>query len=251
MTRRKQARWLLRQVTLGFAIAASLLGGDFEWTLPKGFPQPTVPKDNPMSVAKVELGRYLFYDKRMSVNGKESCGSCHRQELAFTDGRARAEGATGEAHPRSSMSLVNVAFAPYLTRANGTMTSLEEQGLTPMLGEVPIELGLKGHEVDFLRAAKSTPVYQRLFPAAFPGESDLYTLKNVTKAIAAFERSIVSVRSPYDRYRYGGDPSAISAAAKRGEIVFASGERGGCFQCHRQLLQYRRLSLRSSESRLV
>ena len=79
--------------------------------LPKGFPRPAVPTDNPMSVAKVELGRHLFYGKRMSVNGKESCGTCHRQELAFTDGRARAEGTTGQAHPRSSMSLVNVAYA--------------------------------------------------------------------------------------------------------------------------------------------
>ena len=219
-------------LVLGVALASGLAAADFDWNLPKGFPHPAVPKDNPMSVAKVELGRYLFYDKRMSVNGKESCGSCHRQELAFTDGRARAEGATGEAHPRSSMSLVNVAFAPYLTWANATLTSLEEQALTPMLGEVPIELGLKGHEGDFLGAAKNTPVYQRLFPPAFPGESDPYTLKNVTKAISAFERSIVSVRSPYDRYRYGGEASAISPAAKRGEIVFGSGERGGCFECH-------------------
>jgi cytochrome c peroxidase len=73
MTRRKQARWLLRRVAIGFAIAASLGGADFEWSLPKGFPRPAVPADNPMSAAKVELGRYLFYDKRMSVNGKESC----------------------------------------------------------------------------------------------------------------------------------------------------------------------------------
>jgi cytochrome c peroxidase len=185
-----------------------------------------------MSAVKVELGRYLFYDKRMSVNGQESCATCHRQELAFTDGRARAEGTTGEGHPRSSMSLVNVAYAPYLTWANENLTSLEEQALTPMLGEVPIELGLKGHESDFLAAAKTTPVYQQLFPVAFPGESDPYTLKNVTKAIAAFERSIVSIRSRYDRYRYGGEASAISPAAKRGEIVFGSGERGGCFECH-------------------
>ena len=68
------------------------LWAEFDWNLPPGFPRPAVPADNPMSAAKVELGRYLFYDKRMSVNGKESCGSCHRQELAFTDGRARAEG---------------------------------------------------------------------------------------------------------------------------------------------------------------
>src|SRR3977135_2466727 len=103
-----------------------------------------------MSPAKVELGRYLFYDKRISVNGKESCGSCHRQELAFTDGRARAEGTTGQVHPRSSMSLVNVAYVPSLTWANPTLGSLEEQALTPMLGEEPIELGLKGHEGEFL-----------------------------------------------------------------------------------------------------
>ena len=74
MTRRKQASWLLRCIALGFALAASLTGADFEWNLPKGFPRPAVPADNPMSAAKVELGRYLFYDKRMSVNGKESCG---------------------------------------------------------------------------------------------------------------------------------------------------------------------------------
>jgi len=85
--------WLLRRAILGLACAASLLAAaDYDWNLPQGFPRPAVPADNPMSASKAELGRYLFYDKRMSVNGKESCGSCHRQELAFTDGRARAEG---------------------------------------------------------------------------------------------------------------------------------------------------------------
>jgi cytochrome c peroxidase len=223
---------LLKLFTLGFAITAGLWAAEFDWKLPKGFPQPVVPVDNPMSAAKVELGRYLFYDKRMSVNGKESCGSCHRQELAFTDGRAHAEGTTGELHPRSSMSLVNVAYASALTWANPTLTSLEEQALVPMLGEDPIELGLKGHEPEFLAAVRGDPVYQKLVPEAFPGERDLYTLGNVTKAIAAFERTIISLRSPYDRYRWGGDPSAISDSAKRGELLFSSSERGGCFQCH-------------------
>lgn len=222
----------LRIVTLGFALTAGLLAADFDWDLPKGFPRPAVPADNPMSTAKVELGRYLFYDKRISFNGKESCGSCHRQELAFTDGRAHAQGTTGLLPPRSAMSLVNVAYAASLTWANPALTSLEEQALTPMLGENPIELGLKGHEQEFLRAISRDEVYQRLFPQAFPGETDLYTLPNVTKAIAAFERTIISVRSPYDRYRWGGDPSAISDAAKRGELIFSSSERGGCFQCH-------------------
>src|SRR5215471_7320746 len=84
----------------------------FDWHIPKPFPRPFVPADNPMSVTKVELGRYLFYDKRMSSNGKSSCATCHRQEFAFTDGRAQAEGTTGQLHPRSSMSLVNVAYSP-------------------------------------------------------------------------------------------------------------------------------------------
>src|SRR5271166_2096885 len=119
-----------------------------------------------MSAAKVELGRFLFYDKRISVKGKESCGSCHRQELAFTDGRAQAEGTTGQLHPRSSMSLVNVAYAPFLTWANPALSSLEEQALTPTLGEEPIELGLKGHEQEFLSAVRRDSLYQRLFPQA-------------------------------------------------------------------------------------
>ena len=221
-----------KRIVLALAIAAGLWGADFDWSIPKGFPRPYVPPDNPMSIAKVELGRYLFYDKHLSVNGKESCGSCHRQELAFTDGRARAEGTTGQVHPRSSMSLVNVAYVGRLTWANPTLDSLEEQALTPMLGEQPVELGLKGHEQEFLNTLRRDPLYQRLFLQAFRGSNDLYTLPNVTKAIAAFERTIVSMRSPYDRYRYGGESSAISASAKRGELLFSSSERGGCFQCH-------------------
>ena len=204
-----------RVFALGFALAAGLPAAGFDWNLPEGFPRPAVPSDNPMSNAKVELGRFLFYDKRISFNGKESCGSCHRQELAFTDGRAHAEGTTGQLHPRSSMSLANVGYVAYLTWANPALISLEEQALTPMLGEEPVELGLKGHEQEFIRAIGSDEVYRRLFPVAFPGETDPYTLHNVTKAIASFERTIISVRSPYDRYRWGGDPSAISEAAKR------------------------------------
>jgi len=203
----------------------------WDWGLPQGFPRPPVPADNPMTAAKVQLGRYLFYDKRLSVNGKESCGSCHRQELAFTDGRAQAEGTTGQLHPRSSMSLVNIAYAPALTWANPTLKSLEVQALIPMLGEDPIELGLKGRERDFLNTVAHDSVYQDLFTKAFSGPSQI-TLQNIAKAIAAFERSIVSVRSPYDRYRWDGDASAISDSARRGELLFSSSERAGCFQCH-------------------
>jgi cytochrome c peroxidase len=223
---------LLKQLLWAVALTAGLQAADFDWNLPKGFPRPLVPANNPMSLEKVELGRYLFYDKRISFNGQQSCASCHRQELAFTDGRARAEGTTGQLHPRSAMSLVNVAYAPTLTWADPALQSLEEQALVPMMGEQPIELGLKGHEQNFLKAVRSEPVYQRLFPRVFGTEGDVYTLDNVTKVLAAFERTIISMRSPYDRYRWGDDPSAISDAAKRGELVFNSSERAGCFQCH-------------------
>jgi cytochrome c peroxidase len=225
--------WSLRRGSiLVFLFIAGLTAGEFDWNLPPGFPRPAVPPDNPMSAAKVELGRRLFYDKRISVNGKEACATCHRQELAFTDGRARAQGTTGQLHPRSAMSLANVAYVPFLTWANPTVTSLEKQSLIPMLGEQPVELGLKGHEGHFLGLLRAEPIYRVLFSQAFPGENDRYTLVNVSKAIAAFERTIISVRSPYDRYRWGGDSAAISDAAKRGEILFFSSERAGCFQCH-------------------
>ncbi len=204
------------RIALFLIAATSLLAADWEWTVPHGFPRPQIPADNPMTAAKVELGRHLFYDKRMSVNGKQSCASCHRQELAFTDGRARAQGTTGQFHPRSSMSLVNVSYAPMLTWAHPTLDSLEEQALVPMLGDEPIELGLKGREEEFLTMLGHDPVYRRLFPKAFAGDNQI-TLKNVAKAIAAFERSIVSMRSPYDRYRWGGEVTAISEAGKRGE----------------------------------
>lgn len=222
----------LRRFAVAVWIATRLLGSDFAWNLPKGFPRPPVPLDNPMTTAKVELGRYLFYDKRVSVNGTQACASCHQQEFAFTDGRARAKGATGEIHPRSSMSLVNVAYAPSLTWENPKLDSIEEQALIPMLGENPVELGLKGREQAYLDALKREPVYQHLFPQVFGGEGEPFTVKNVARAIGAFERTIISMRSPYDRYRWDGDHSAISDSAKRGELLFSSGERAGCFQCH-------------------
>jgi cytochrome c peroxidase len=222
----------VKLLVLGLTLAITSPAADFDWNLPKGFPIPAVPADNPMIAAKVQLGRHLFYDKRMSVNGMESCATCHRQDLAFTDGRSQARGATGQLHPRSSMSLANVAYVPHLTWANPKLSSLEAQSLVPMLGEEPVELGLKGHEQELLTTLRRDSVYSTLFSQSFPGEPDPYTLSNVTKAIAAFERTIVSMRSPYDRYRWGNDSSAISESAKRGELLFFSSERAGCFQCH-------------------
>ncbi|MBK7601801.1 MAG: di-heme enzyme [Acidobacteria bacterium] len=197
--------------------------------MPAGFPAPKVPKDNPMTAAKVELGRHLFYDTRLSVNGKQSCASCHEQAKAFTDGKARAEGTTGEIHPRSSMSIVNIAYTPVLTWANPNMKQLERQALVPMFGEHPVELGLSGKENEIIAKLKDEPRYQKLFPAVF-GNPDTFTIENITKAIAAFERVLISGDSPYDRY-LNGQRNAITASAKRGEALFY-GERLECFHCH-------------------
>ena len=210
--------------------AQSTASPQYQWNLPKGFPKPYVPADNPMTEAKVELGRYLFYDQRMSVNGKASCATCHKQELAFTDGLAVARGATGESHPRSAMSLVNVAYSGVLTWSNPNMRSLEEQALVPMFGDHPVELGLREGD-GFLPALRSDAKYRELFESAYPNDPDRFTITNVVRAIASFERSIISARSPYDRYHYDGDDAAISDSAKRGEILFFN-QHLSCFRCH-------------------
>lgn len=205
-------------------------GETYSWNLPKGFPRPRVPADNPMTVAKVELGRYLFYDTRLSVNGKSSCGTCHKQELAFTDGKPVGEGATGEKHSRGAMSLVNIAYSAALTWSNPQMKDLEHQALTPMFGDHPVELGLR--EGDSLPAMlRADARYREMFERAFPETADRFTVANVTKAIASFERSIISAHSPYDRYHYHREDDAISDSAKRGETLFFN-QHLSCFRCH-------------------
>lgn len=198
--------------------------------LPPGFPAPAVPLDNPLNAAKVELGRHLFYDRRLSGNQTQSCGSCHEQARAFTDGRAQSIGSTGEHTPRSAMALANVAYASALTWANPSLRTLERQALVPMFGEIPVELGLSGLEKAFLERLEREPVYAALFPLAFPGENGPMTLDHVVKAIASFERTLISGRSPYDRFA-AGDRSALSASAQRGLELFNS-ERLECFHCH-------------------
>src|SRR5262245_17364281 len=226
--------WMLRLAAgLLFAIVAGVQSPaqeTYDWRLPAGFPAPSVPQDNPMSEAKVELGRHLFYDTRLSGNGTQSCGSCHEQARAFTDGRARSVGSTGQLHPRGSMSLVNVAYAAVLTWANPRQTRLEDQAFVPMYGEHPIELGLNVSDT-WLDAFERDEQYRRLFGAAFPRQPNPVSRENLVKAIASFERAIVSARSPYDRYHFQRDDSAVSDAAKRGEVLFHSRPLS-CFTCH-------------------
>jgi cytochrome c peroxidase len=220
----------MRALLLCAIFCGNVLAGDWTWDLPKGFPKPKVPADNPMTTAKVELGRHLFYDMRMSVNGKASCATCHKQELAFSDGQPVGVGATGEKHERGSMSLVNIAYSTALTWKDPEMTALEKQALVPMMGDHPVELGLREGD-KFLPSVRTDTKYKVLFAQAFPEDKDPFTTTNVTKALASFERSIISARSPYDRYHYYREDSAISDSAKRGEVVFFSQNRS-CFRCH-------------------
>jgi cytochrome c peroxidase len=202
----------------------------FRWNLPPGFPEPVVPADNPMSEEKVQLGRHLFYDTRMSGNGTFSCASCHKQAQAFADALPRGVGSTGQVHPRGSMSLGNVAYSPALTWANPLMKQLEQQALVPMFGEEPVELGLAGKEQELLQRIAAVPRYRTMFAAAFPGADSAITLRHVTQAVAAFQRTLITGRSPYDAYKRGA-LSAISPSAKRGEALFFA-EKTECFHCH-------------------
>ena len=205
----------------------------YAWRLPTGFPIPVVPDDNPMTDAKVELGRHLFYDKRLSDNETFSCATCHKQALAFADERATGFGSTGEHHTRGSMSLANVAYSPTLTWANPLVTDLERQSAVPIFGDMPIELGM--HSVGQVEERfRAIPRYQELFAQAFPDESQPITMLNVERGLAAFERTLISGNSAYDRYANDGDESALSAAAKRGMVFVTSNEdhRFECNHCH-------------------
>ncbi|HEV8336194.1 MAG TPA: MbnH family di-heme enzyme [Candidatus Polarisedimenticolia bacterium] len=203
----------------------------YAWRLPPGFPVPLVPADNPQTQAKVDLGRLLFYEKSLSGNGSYSCASCHRQDLAFTDGRARALGSTGETHPRSAMSLANVAYSATLTWADARLRRLEDQALIPMVNDHPVEMGLAGREAEVLARLRASPGYPARFAAAFPQSSGPVTMANAARALAAFERTLLSGDSPYDRFVYRGDGAALSEPAKRGMKLFFS-DRLHCSVCH-------------------
>ena len=202
----------------------------FEWGIPLNYPTPAVPPDNPIDSRKVALGRRLFYDTRLSLNGTTACATCHVQALAFTDGRTRSVGATGELHPRSAMSLVNSAYASRLNWANHLIDKLEDQALTPIFGDDPVEMGMAGREEDIVALLRSEPFYRANLQLAFPADSDPASVLNAVRAIAVFVRSIVSFDSPYDRF-LRGDASAMSASAQRGMELFFS-ERLECFHCH-------------------
>jgi cytochrome c peroxidase len=200
------------------------------WRLPAGFPVPVVPADNPMSEAKVELGRRLFYEVRLSGNGTQSCASCHLQALAFTDGRATALGSTGESHPRNAQPLANVAYSPRLTWANFSLDSLERQMLAPLFGDNPVEMGVNDrNQAEVLARIRQDSDYRDRFEQVYAGQTEPVTWDTIIKSIAAFQRSIISGNSRYDRAQRG--EITLNAAEIRGMNLF-NGEKAECFHCH-------------------
>jgi cytochrome c peroxidase len=216
------AAWgaLIAVAALGFAAFAAPAA--FRWDLPPGVAPPPVPADNPMSAAKVELGRHLFYDADLSFDGTIACANCHTQHRAFTESNATHPGVKGAAGRRNAMMLGNAAYMTALTWADPTQRTLEGQVMTPVMGEHPVEMGMKGKEAELVRRLAGDACYRRQFAEAFPGEGGAIDVTHVAKAIAAFERTLVSFGSAYDK-------GALDAAAGRGQGVFA---KTGCGSCH-------------------
>ncbi len=195
-----------------------------------GFPAPVIPISNPLTDEKVELGRQLFYDKRLSGNGTQACASCHHQDKAFTDGKPLAIGSTGDVHPRNSQGLANVVYHATLTWANPALTELERQMEVPMFGDNPVEMGINdSNKTEVLNRFKNDLKVVNLFKAAFPKETDPVTFTNIIAAIASFQRTLISNESKYDQFLR--KQVTFTESEIRGMNLFM-GETAECFHCH-------------------
>jgi len=184
---------------------------------------PNVPisANNPQTDAKIELGKMLFFDKRLSGNNTISCSTCHDPEKGYADGRPRAMGFGGKELGRHSPTVLNAAYnGPQFW--DGRAVSLEDQAEKPI--EATVEMNLP-REVMVGRLS-SIPEYKKRFHDVFGEEP---SLSNVAKAVAAFERTIVTPDSPFDRYARG-DKQALSIQEKKGLVLFMS--KAACSQCH-------------------
>lgn len=180
------------------------------------------PKDNPFSTAKEALGRELFFDPRLSGTGKMSCATCHDPALAWGDGKATGTGSAGNRLDRHSPTILDLAFGE-LMFWDGRADSLEEQSVGPI--QNPAEMANQMPRL--IAALRDVPSYQTSFAQAFPnGEISAAT---IAKALATFERTIVSGQAPFDRW-IAGDETAISEAAKRGFVTFNT--TANCAACH-------------------
>ncbi|MBU3742531.1 MAG: hypothetical protein FGM24_09650 [Candidatus Kapabacteria bacterium] len=192
-------------------------------TVQSNLPPVPVPANDPLTEEKVELGRRLFYDTRLSVDGTVSCASCHRQEAAFADaGRQTSVGVRGQFGNRNSPMIVNSAYQPYFFW-DGRAQTLEEQALAAFLSKTEMAADTVAVAA-LLRSAD----YRDRWMAAF-GDTTVSMLMAM-RAISAFERTLISANSPYDRY-VRGDGTAMTASQKRGMSLFFS-NRSMCSNCH-------------------
>jgi cytochrome c peroxidase len=186
---------------------------------PLGLPPLPIPTDNPPTPEKIELGKMLYFDKRLSKDGTVSCATCHDPKMAWAENRPTSEGIGKQLGNRNSPTVVNAAYAT-TQFWDGRAKSLEEQSLGPI--ENPIEMG---HNLDAMIAdLTKLDDYNARFQKVF---GTPVTKDGVAKAIAAFERTVLSGNSPYDRYK-AGDESALNESQKRGLALFDD----NCATCH-------------------
>lgn len=192
-----------------------------------GLPPLVIPADNPQDTEKVVLGQRLFEDTRFSADGTISCASCHKPDMAFTDGLPTAEGIGKQRGTRNTPTVLNAAF--YTTQFwDGRRADLEGQAGDPLLN--PIEHGLKTHQAVIDVIVKDA-AYPAAFMKVFGVSRDEIAIDHVLKAIAAFERTLISGNSAFDRYQFGGEQQAMSDSARRGLELFRT--KGRCVDCHK------------------
>jgi cytochrome c peroxidase len=210
------------------ATAAALLPlGIAAAAQPLGLPPLPVPADNPMTPEKIALGSALFNDTRFSSTGEVSCATCHDPAKGFTDSPLKtSEGIKKLTGTRNAPTVINAAYFEKQFW-DGRSPSLEDQSQHPFIN--PVEMGLPNHE-PILKIVRTDPTYTGMFQQAFGIEPAAITMDHVMKAIATFERTVVAGDSPFDKWYFGKDKSAMSEAAVRGFQVFLGD--GRCVSCH-------------------
>jgi cytochrome c peroxidase len=199
---------------------------EYKLKIPFGLEETAVviPADNPLTTEKVELGRLLVFDKRLSQDNTIACMSCHLAKNAFTDGKPVATGIRGQKGGRSAPASFNRVFSS-AQFWDGRAATLEDQSIGPFTN--PIEHGFANYDVMMAKMMK-IPGYRKLFKEAFGDEN--IKIENVGKAIASFQRTILSGNSPADRFDQGGEAGAISEEAQHGLLLFR--EKARCTKCH-------------------
>ena len=206
---------------------------------PVGFPSMLIPAGNPMTVEGIELGRHLFYDPILSADSTMSCSSCHLPELSFADGQATSAGIDGIFGSRSSMSLINIGYVEKGLFWDGRANTLEDQALAPV--EDPIELHDTWENVE--QKLRQHPSYPKMFRHAFGiNDSQEITREMAAKALAQFERTLISSNSKFDKV-YLQEAGIFTDSEQRGfEMFFDKGAQGSglpdaeCGHCHNEPL---------------